>query len=171
MTDLEKLLAKDQMREKIYLYARCMDRCDNNLCDEVFTEDCTMDYGPQFQGSARGFCEWAAQNHQKNFDTTSHQYTNIIIKFKSDDEAVSEIYAVVNLFGKDGWATEPGKRKRITTHARYLDRWRRCADGQWRIYERHYCQEQCDLYDITLNLGGFNTQRGKDDIVYKLFED
>ena len=44
MTGLEMLLAKDEIREKIYLYSRCMDRCDNTLCDEIFTVDSVLNY-------------------------------------------------------------------------------------------------------------------------------
>ena len=68
MTDIEMLLAKDQMREKIYLYSRCMDRCDNDLCDEIFTVDSIMDYPPDYQGNARGFCQWAENTHRKYYD-------------------------------------------------------------------------------------------------------
>ena len=102
MTELEKLLAKDQIRESIYLYSRCMDRCDNDLCDLIFTEDSELHYPPDFHGTGREFCAWAEGNHRGFYDYTSHQYTDVIIAFKSDTEAVSETYGILSLFGKEG---------------------------------------------------------------------
>lgn len=170
MTDIEMLLAKDQMREKIYLYSRCMDRCDNDLCDEIFTVDSIMDYPPDYQGNARGFCQWAENTHRKYYDYTSHQYTDCIIRFKSDTEAVSETYGIINLFGCPGaLGAKPGKRKILTIHARYIDRWTKCEDGQWRICERHLCNEQNNLYDAGYYAGSYNTRRDKEDLVYKFF--
>lgn len=170
MTDLEKLIAKDQMREKIYLYSRCMDRCDNDLCDQIFTPDCTMDYGRDFQGNARDFCQWAEATHKANYDYTSHQYTDIIIKFKGESEAVSETYAILSLFGSPGaMGAKPNKRKILNIYARYIDRWRKCEDGQWRICERHLCNEQNNLYDAGYYAGSFNSRRDRDDLVYQFF--
>ena len=170
MTGLEMLLAKDQMREKIYLYSRCMDRCDNDLCDDIFTVDCYMDYGVNYQGDARGFCTDVEKTHRKLYEFTSHQYTDCTIKFKSDEEAVSETYAIVSLFGWPGvLGAKPGKRKVLAVFARYIDRWRKCEDGQWRICERHYCQEQTNLYDATYHVANFNSSRDKEDLVYKFF--
>lgn len=170
MTDLEMLLAKDMMREKIYLYSRCMDRCDNALCDDIFTLDCTMDYGKEYRGSARGFVEWVEDEHRRNYEYTSHQYTDITIKFKSDTEAVSETYAILSLFGWPGaMGAKPNRRKILNIYARYLDRWRKCEDGQWRICERHLCNEQNNLYDVSYYAGSYNSRRDKEDLVYKLF--
>jgi len=170
MTDLEMLLAKDQIREKIYLYSRCMDRCDNDLCDEIFVPGCPMDYGTDFQGDARSFCQWAENTHRKLYDYTSHQYTDCIIRFKSDTEAVSETYGIINLFGRPGaMGAKPDKRKILTIHNRYIDRWVKCEDGQWRICERHMCNEQNDLHDAGYYAGSFNSRRDKEDIVYQIF--
>lgn len=171
MTDLEMLVAKDQIREKIYLYARCMDRCDNDLCDEIFVPGCTMDYGDDFQGDARGFCQWAEGTHRRFYDYTSHQYTNCIIRFNSDTEAVSETYGTLSLLGREGaMGARPGKRKILTIQNRYLDRWVKCDDGQWRICERHMCNEQNDLRDVSYYAGSCNSRRDKDDLVYRLFD-
>ena len=171
MTDIQMLLAKDQIRESIYLYSRCMDRCDNDLCALIFTEDCTMDYGTDFQGDAAGFCQWAEETHRRLYDYTSHQYTDCIIHFNSDEEAVSETYGIISLFGRVGaMGAKEGKRKVLTIHNRYIDRWRKCADGRWRICERHMCNEQNNLTDVGYYAGSHNSCRGKDDLVYRFFK-
>lgn len=170
MTDLEMLLAKDHIREKIYLYSRCMDRCDNDLCDAIFTEDSKLYYPPDFQGNGRQFCAWAEGNHRTMYDYTSHQYTDVIIRFKSDTEAVSETYGILSLFGREGaMGAKPNKRKVLTIHNRYIDRWQKCADGQWRICERHMCNEQNNLTDVGYYAGSHLSRRDKDDLVYKFF--
>lgn len=170
MTELEKLLAKDQIRESIYLYSRCMDRCDNDLCDLIFTEDSELHYPPDFHGTGREFCAWAEGNHRGFYDYTSHQYTDVIIAFKSDTEAVSETYGILSLFGKEGaMGAKPKKRKVLTIHNRYIDRWRLCEDGRWRICERYMLNEQNNLTDVGYYAGSHLSRRDKDDLVYTFF--
>lgn len=170
MTELEKLLAKDQIRESIYLYSRCMDRCDNDLCDLIFTEDSELHYPPDFHGTGREFCAWAERNHRRMYDYTSHQYTDVIIAFKSEEEAVSETYGILSLFGKEGaMGAKQGKRKVLTIHNRYIDRWRKCGDGRWRICERYMVNEQNNLTDVGYYAGSHLSRRDKDDLVYKFF--
>ncbi len=171
MTPLEKLIAKDEMRETIYLYARCMDRCDNDLVSQIFTPGCLMDYGTDFQGDAVGFCDYAKATHTKLYEYTSHQFTNISIQFKSDTQAVSETYGIVTLFGRPGaMGAKPNGRKILTVHNRYIDRWQKCEDGKWRICERHMLNEQNNLKDAGYYAGSHGSCRGKDDIVYRFFE-
>ena len=140
MTGLEKLLAKDEIREKIYLYSRCMDRCDNDLCDEIFTIDSVLHYPPDFQGTGREFCAWAENNHR-------------------------------TMFGREGaMGAKPHKRKVLTIHNRYIDRWVKCEDEQWRICERYMCNEQNNLTDVGYYAGSHLSRRDKEDLVYKFFE-
>ena len=170
MTELEKLLAKDQIRESIYLYSRCMDRCDNDLCDLIFTEDSELHSPPDCEGTGRQFCAWAEGNHRGFYDYTSPQYTDVIIAFKSDTEAVSETYGILSLFGTDGaMGAKPKMRKVLTIHNRYIDRWRLCDDGRWRICERYMLNEQNNLTDVGYYAGSHLSRRDKDDLVYTFF--
>ena len=95
MTELEKLLAKDQIRESIYLYSRCMDRCDNELCDLIFTENSELHYPPDFEGTGREFCAWAEGNHRRMYDYTSHQYTDVIIDTPGEYAENGELAALL----------------------------------------------------------------------------
>ena len=45
MTELEKLVEKDAIRDQYYVYARALDRIDNPLGKTVFAEDAQVDYG------------------------------------------------------------------------------------------------------------------------------
>ena len=52
MTELEKLVEKDAIRDQYYVYARALDRIDNPLGKTVFAEDAQVDYGPTYKGTA-----------------------------------------------------------------------------------------------------------------------
>ena len=49
MTELEKLVEKDAIRDQYYVYARALDRIDNPLGKTVFAEDAQVDYGPTYK--------------------------------------------------------------------------------------------------------------------------
>ena len=52
MTELEKLVEKDAIRDQYYVYARALDRIDNPLGKTVFAEDAQVDYGPTYMYAA-----------------------------------------------------------------------------------------------------------------------
>ena len=83
MTELEKLIEKDAIRDQIYNYCRALDRIDNELGYTVFAEDAVVDYGPTYKGTGRGFIDMMLKMH-RTMVSTHHMMTNILIKFDED---------------------------------------------------------------------------------------
>ena len=92
MTELEKLVEKDAIRDQYYVYARALDRIDNPLGKTVFAEDAQVDYGPTYKGTGYGFIDMMLKMHRKMV-STHHVMTNILIKLNEDGtKAAAEAY-------------------------------------------------------------------------------
>ena len=90
MDEIKTLLAKEAIRDQIYVYCRALDRIDNELGYSVFAEDSQVDYGPTYRGTGRGFIDNMLEQH-RHMICTHHMMTNILIKVDGD-KAVSETY-------------------------------------------------------------------------------
>ena len=88
MTELEKLVEKDAIRDQYYVYARALDRIDNPLGKTVFAEDAQVDYGPTYKGTGYGFIDMMLKMHRKMV-STHHVMTNILIKLNEDGTKVA----------------------------------------------------------------------------------
>ncbi len=132
MTDLEKLLAKEEIRDQIYTYCRALDRIDNELGYSVFAEDAKVDYGPTYKGTGWGFIDMMLKMHRKMV-STHHMMTNVLIKLSEDGtRAASEtyMYAACKYKNKAGKATFT-----VEARCRDIDKWEK-RDGKWLIVER-----------------------------------
>lgn len=132
MTDLEKLLAKEEIRDQIYTYCRALDRIDNDLGYSVFAEDAKVDYGPTYKGTGWGFIDMMLKMHRKMV-STHHMMTNVLIKLSEDGtRAASEtyMYAACKYKNKAGKATFT-----VEARCRDIDKWEK-RDGKWLIVER-----------------------------------
>ena len=89
MTELEKLVEKDAIRDQYYVYARALDRIDNPLGKTVFAEDAQVDYGPTYKGTGYGFIDMMLKMHRKMV-STHHVMTNILIKLNEDGWALRD---------------------------------------------------------------------------------
>jgi hypothetical protein len=70
--------------DKIYRYARSVDRIDEKLGYTVWHEDGTADYGADiYQGSGRGFIDRCCESHRHAL-SHSHRMTNVIIDLDGD---------------------------------------------------------------------------------------
>lgn len=167
MEAIQELLIKQAIREKLYSYCRAMDRMDDPLGFAVFTEDSRVDYGPHFQGTGRGFVEWAAATHKRTYLATSHQMSNMLIKVSADGRrAASETYLhTLQLTRPD----RSGRSQEIHVAARYLDEWR-CVDGDWKICSRRYVQDIAEARRCDRSLERFGASRSHGDPSYALFE-
>jgi hypothetical protein len=151
--ELRELLDKQAITERIYDYARSMDRLDAELGKACFHEDSQANYGEHYQGSGAGFVDMCMQLHP-SFHSHSHQFSNIRIWIEGPDRARSETYCDVTLRKYD----EAGTAHDIRNLGRYLDEWEK-RDGEWRIARRTYVT---DFDQSGPNAGYFETTGKRD---------
>lgn len=130
MTDIEKLLAKDAIRDLAARYMRGQDRLDADLQMGTFWPDSTTDYGI-FVGSGPDFVRFAQEllvEHLAN----QHLIGQHLIWFDEDDAdmAYGEVY-----FYAFHRIIEDGEPIDMTICGRYIDRYER-RDGEWRFAHR-----------------------------------
>ena len=161
---IDDLLAKQEITEVIYLYCRCMDRCDVEMAKDIFHPDATVDYGEQmYQGTGYGFVDMALGGHALHV-SHSHQHGNVLIRVDGN-RAYSETYGDVTLRRRD----ESGALIDSRNLGRCLDIWEKREDGKWRIAERAFVLD----FDETGRASGsvFETtgRRDRSDPSYRLF--
>lgn len=158
MTDLEKLIAKDQIRDQIYTYCRALDRIDNELGYSVFAEDAKVGYGPTYKGTGKGFIDMMLKQHRAMV-STHHMMTNILIKFNEEGtKAASETYmyaACKYKSRKTGAATFT-----VEARCRDIDKWEK-RDGKWVIVERVVAGDNTFIVPAPQYTDDYNNGRGK----------
>lgn len=157
MTDLEKLIEKEAIRDQIYTYCRALDRIDNELGYSVFSEDAKVDYGPTYKGTGRGFIDMMLKMHRKMV-STHHMMTNILIKFSEDGtRAASEtyMYAACKYKNKAGKATFT-----VEARCRDIDKWEK-RDGKWVIVERIVAGDNTFMIPAPQYTDDYNNGRDK----------
>jgi hypothetical protein len=156
---IQEIADRQAITDLIYRYCRSMDRRDIPLGHTVFHEDSTADYGAGlYQGSGRGFIDHVYKTHE-NFDTHSHQITNVIITLDGD-RAGSEAYVTVALR-----FTENGRPRLFRVWARYLDTWSR-RDGKWAIDHRTTIIDLDELRDLEPRSESYRGARDTSDPSY-----
>ena len=122
---LDRLEAREAIRDRIYAYARALDRLDRQLLEAQFWPDATVDYGVFYKGSAPGFVE-VALRFQGSMRDTHHLVGNILAEVAGDLAAVeSYVHAQHVIETPDGLV-------QLSVGARYLDRFQRRSD-EWRL--------------------------------------
>lgn len=127
---LETLIAKDAIRELVLLYSRGVDRKDAALLRDLYTADATDTHGDSYDGDATGYCDFL----EKSFPYmpySGHHVCNHMISVDGD-EGNGEVYAIayhVIPDGQGGWLED------LMT-VRYIDNYRKEADGRWRFAKR-----------------------------------
>lgn len=131
MRDLQILLDKQSITERLYDYARGADRIDLNLIRALFHPDAEADYGSMFTGTGYEFADYIAVAHPP-LQTHTHHLSNIRIQVDGD-RAGSETYTMARLRmqGPDGSLID------VVSTGRYLDEWERLG-GEWRVSRRRY---------------------------------
>ncbi|MBS7670837.1 nuclear transport factor 2 family protein [Croceicoccus gelatinilyticus] len=130
MTDIEKLLAKDAIRDLAARYMRGQDRLDADLQMGTFWPDSTTDYGI-FVGSGPDFVRFAQALLVEHI-ANQHLIGQHLIWFDEDDAdmAYGEVY-----FYAFHRIIEDGESIDMTICGRYIDRYER-RDGEWRFAHR-----------------------------------
>lgn len=129
-TALQTLIDKDAIRDLVLTYSRAIDRQDVALLRDLYTEDATDTHGDSFDGSAEDYCRFieAALPHMPY---SGHHICNHLIAVEGDAGS-GEVYALAYHV----IPTRDGGREEDFMAVRYLDNYRRCADGKWRFSKR-----------------------------------
>jgi ketosteroid isomerase-like protein len=132
MTDpaLQTLLDKDAIRDLVLLYSRAIDRQDIALLRDLYTEDATDSHGDSFDGPAPAYCDFIEKS-MPYMPYSGHHVCNHLISVDGD-EGCGEVYALAyHLI-----PTREGPQEEDFMAVRYIDNYRRCADGKWRFSKR-----------------------------------
>lgn len=125
---LRDLLAREAVRDVIYLYCRAVDRADEAALRDCYWPDATDDHGA-FRGPANVFLDWAATV----LPTTKrgiHQIHNILLEVKEDGIAGESYFTAYDL------RPDPqGVFHQWLIRGRYLD-WFVQREGTWKILNR-----------------------------------
>ncbi|MEJ5975718.1 nuclear transport factor 2 family protein [Novosphingobium sp. PS1R-30] len=131
-TALQHLLDKDAIRDLVLHYSRAIDRKDVELLRDLYTEDATDTHGTSFDGPADKYCDFiAAALPYMNY--SGHHVCNHLLSVEGD-EGNGEVYAIAIHYIPD--QKNPGAMIEDFMAVRYIDNYRRCADGQWRFAKR-----------------------------------
>lgn len=129
-TDLATLTAKDEIRDLVLLYSRGVDRKDGALLRTLYTADATDTHGDTFDGGAGAYVDFLERAFPY-MRYSGHHVCNHLISVNGD-EGEGEVYALAYHAipdGKGGWTED-------FMAVRYIDRYRREADGRWRFAKR-----------------------------------
>jgi hypothetical protein len=127
---MDQTADKLAIRDVLSRYCRGLDRMDKAMAYGVFSEDASALYYDMYEGTGRGFVDWAWQVHAA-MERHSHQISNVLIQLDGDT-ASSESYVTVTL-----WPRYADDMMEIVCRGRYLDRWQK-TDKQWLIVDRKH---------------------------------
>lgn len=133
-TVLNQLVAKQEITETIYRYARGADRMDKELFLSVWHDNATVLYHNFYEGAAPDAADKIWEVHE-GLTNHSHHMTNILIQLDGLDDpqtAAVETYAVVYLITIPD---ENGVQHYSNFTVRYMDRMSK-RDGRWAIDHR-----------------------------------
>ncbi|MBL4894171.1 MAG: nuclear transport factor 2 family protein [Emcibacter sp.] len=126
----EKMEARQQIEDVLYLYARGWDRLDEDALRSCFFEESEHQHG-SFKGKSHDLITGGMKYIGAKVMTTTHMITNPLIEI-SGDKAISEcsFFAHHRRMNKAGTEEEDYFIK-----GRYLDNFEK-RDGQWKIIAR-----------------------------------
>ena len=128
----QQMLDKDAIRELVQLYSRAIDRKDVALLRDLYTEDATDRHGDTFDGTADAYCDFIEASLPYMTYSGHHVCQHMIAV--DGDAASGEVYALAFHVIPD--RDNPGAQIEDFMCVRYIDTYRRCADGKWRFAKR-----------------------------------
>jgi ketosteroid isomerase-like protein len=167
---IETLLARQEIADVIYRYARGIDRLDFDLVRSCYHDDAYDDHG-MFRGNVEEFID-SARRFLPRFAATMHFMGNVLIEVGVDGDAArarAETYAVAyhRQIGEDGGGKDD------VFGIRYVDRFER-RNGEWRIAHRVVATEWRRVDPVPPGKGrgteGVWGRRDQEDVVYWIME-
>jgi hypothetical protein len=128
---VERLAAREEIRDVVYLYCRAIDRRQFHWMQRVFHEGGRMLCGP-YDGGVEGFIDMLAERHAQ-IPRATHMVGNILFDFVGDDRAFVESYCLAIEEFQPESEGQPGLDRVV--RVRYADEFER-RNGQWRIAQR-----------------------------------
>jgi ketosteroid isomerase-like protein len=127
---LQTLLDKEAIRELVLLYSRAIDRKDSALLRDLYTEDAVDTHGTDYSGDVPGYVAFI-ESTAPFMPYSGHHVCNHLISVDGDT-AHGEVYVLaVHCLG-----AQDGPKMEDWHVVRYMDDYRRCADGKWRFAKR-----------------------------------
>jgi hypothetical protein len=128
-SELDTLLAKQEITEMLHCYCYAMDTNDRDLGYQVWHPDGTADYEGMFEGLGREFVDFGQGGHEAAFGRTSHQLTNVLITVEGDRATSRSCISAAARSGETSGL--------YLLWGRFHDEWSR-RDGVWRIDSRRF---------------------------------
>lgn len=169
---LDRLFAKEEIRDVLMRYGRGVDRADAELLKSCYHTDAVEEHGSTYAGPAHAYIEGAVPRIMK-MGTLAHYICNIHIDLVGSDKAYVESYLLTFArFQKDNGSFD------TFTGGRIVDRFER-RGGEWKIGHRKmafdwnydtptnqaWCQGLFKPDDPRMVMG----QKGKSDLSYSRF--
>lgn len=164
MNAIEELLAKTEIAENLFRYARGVDRRDWPAVRAGYHDDATDQHG-EFTGSADEFITWVSARHA-DIPFSMHFIGNSLVEFHSDRVAAVETYFIAFQRRETAGA---GSGTEHQVYGRYIDRFEKRADDVWRVARRVVAYDSTSQIASTSHLrkpAGTPGRRDQDDAVY-----
>ena len=126
-SEIERLSAKDQIRDVLYQYCRAVDRGDPALMKSCYHPDGRDDHG-FFSGSGHDFADYVMPILAE-LECSIHTLSNPLIEMSGNTAFVETQWSVIHRLRRNGKLTD------IWDQGRYLDEFEQ-RQGQWRILNR-----------------------------------
>ncbi len=156
--EVQRLRDHEEIRQAMYVYARGVDRGDQDLLDPAFHDDATDDHG-NFRGDKAAALAALAKSAANPATTASfHHLGNILIDLRGD-EAHVETY-----FMASPRREEDGKTYTRMRCGRYLDNFVK-REGVWRVLNRRVIDDWSRLDEVVATareVGPQNTHGTRD---------
>ena len=143
---VQELVDKQAITDVLYSYCAFLDKMDLEGLGALFTEDCTVDYGPESRlrsSGAEGLRRDLARMWR--WARTSHHLSNVMVTLDADGAVADTLSYVL------AWHERPDGST-ATMMGRYEDRLVRGTDGRWRISSRRQVLTGNDAgFDVNIN--------------------
>jgi ketosteroid isomerase-like protein len=125
---IERMLARDEIREVLARYARGVDRADADLLKSCYHADALEEHGGNYTGNAFDYIDGAVPRIRL-MGAMQHLLGSTHIEFDGDVAHVETYIWTFARFAADGRSTD------TFTGGRLVDRFE-CRDGRWKIARR-----------------------------------
>ena len=125
--DMEFIQTEATLKNLIYLFARSIDRVDEELMRELFWPEATDDHG-LFTGTAEDYVAWVIPL-LKSMNGTQHTISNILVEVEGDKASAETYFVAYHQIGEGDEAID------MIAAGRYFDKFEKRGD-EWKFSHR-----------------------------------